>query len=161
MVISVLTNNELPFFQFSDNCCNNGFGHGLFSIYNKVRVCVVCIVDIVQLPLSSGVLPVAHGRKFHDIFQASPFAVYDTAGSGLSGSFKINFEVSFGKHLEALRDEVRNNPAPGRKCDFICQEINREINTIGSKNQILEVGQAVISAKDALENIREQTRNIE
>jgi uncharacterized protein (TIGR00255 family) len=74
----------------------------------------------------------------------------------------INEElVRLNAHLEALRDEVRNNPAPGRKCDFICQEINREINTIGSKNQILEVGQAVISAKDALENIREQTRNIE
>ncbi len=76
--------------------------------------------------------------------------------------FTINEElVRLNAHLEALRDEVRNNPAPGRKCDFICQEINREINTIGSKNQILEVGQAVISAKDALENIREQTRNIE
>ena len=76
--------------------------------------------------------------------------------------YTINEElVRLDAHLEALRDEVRNNPAPGRKCDFICQEINREINTIGSKNQILEVGQAVISAKDALENIREQTRNIE
>lgn len=76
--------------------------------------------------------------------------------------YTINEElVRLNAHLEALRDEVRNNPAPGRKCDFICQEINREINTIGSKNQILEVGQAVISAKDALENIREQTRNIE
>lgn len=64
-------------------------------------------------------------------------------------------------HLEALRYEITHNPAPGRKGDFICQEINREINTIGSKNQIIEVGQAVISAKDALENIREQMRNIE
>ncbi|MDE5899309.1 MAG: DUF1732 domain-containing protein, partial [Treponemataceae bacterium] len=45
--------------------------------------------------------------------------------------------------------------------DFICQEINREINTIGSKNQFTEVGEKVIAAKDALENIREQARNIE
>ncbi|HNQ96670.1 MAG TPA: DUF1732 domain-containing protein, partial [Treponemataceae bacterium] len=49
----------------------------------------------------------------------------------------------------------------GRKADFICQEINREINTIGSKNQLLAVGEAVIVCKDALENIREQLRNIE
>ncbi|HHU37064.1 MAG TPA: YicC family protein [Treponema sp.] len=69
--------------------------------------------------------------------------------------------VRLGAHLAALRYEVKNNPAPGRKCDFICQEINREINTIGSKNQIIEVGQSVITAKDALENIREQMRNIE
>lgn len=39
--------------------------------------------------------------------------------------------------------------------------MNREINTIGSKNQFLEVGQAVIEAKDALENIREQAKNVE
>ena len=40
-------------------------------------------------------------------------------------------------------------------------EINREINTIGSKNQLAAIGQAVILAKDALENIREQAHNIE
>ena len=45
--------------------------------------------------------------------------------------------------------------------DFICQEANREINTIGSKNQFVEVGQKVIDAKDALENIREQAKNVE
>jgi uncharacterized protein (TIGR00255 family) len=45
--------------------------------------------------------------------------------------------------------------------DFLCQEMNREINTIGSKNIILEIGNAVIEAKDALENIREQIRNAE
>jgi len=76
--------------------------------------------------------------------------------------YTINEElVRLNAHLEALRREIHDNPAPGKKCDFICQEINREINTIGSKNQILEVGQAVITAKDALENIREQIRNIE
>ena len=41
------------------------------------------------------------------------------------------------------------------------QEINREINTIGSKNQFVEVGNMVVSAKNALENIREQARNVE
>ncbi len=76
--------------------------------------------------------------------------------------YTINEEiVRLDSHLKALNAEIENNPAPGRKLDFICQEINREINTIGSKNQIVEVGQAVIEAKDALENIREQIRNIE
>ena len=76
--------------------------------------------------------------------------------------YTINEEiVRLGAHLASLRKELADNPAPGRKADFICQEINREVNTIGSKNQILEVGQAVIDAKDALENIREQMRNIE
>jgi uncharacterized protein YicC (UPF0701 family) len=43
----------------------------------------------------------------------------------------------------------------------LCQEILREINTIGSKNQTIEVGQAVLISKNALENIREQARNVE
>ncbi len=76
--------------------------------------------------------------------------------------YTINEEiVRLRAHLASLKKELAENPAPGRKIDFICQEINREVNTIGSKNQILEVGQAVIEAKDALENIREQMRNIE
>ncbi len=56
---------------------------------------------------------------------------------------------------------MENQSVPGKKIDFICQEINREINTIGSKNQFAEVGAMVISAKNALENIREQARNVE
>lgn len=76
--------------------------------------------------------------------------------------YTINEEiVRLKSHIAALKKEIETNPAPGRKLDFICQEMNREINTIGSKNQISEVGAAVITAKDALENIREQIRNIE
>lgn len=82
--------------------------------------------------------------------------------AALMVKYTINEEiVRLRAHLVSLKRELAENPAPGRKADFICQEINREVNTIGSKNQILEVGQAVIEAKDALENIREQMRNIE
>ncbi len=76
--------------------------------------------------------------------------------------YTINEEVvRLQSHIDALKAEMENNPAPGKKIDFICQELNREINTIGSKNQFVEVGRAVIAAKDALENIREQARNVE
>jgi uncharacterized protein (TIGR00255 family) len=76
--------------------------------------------------------------------------------------YTINEEiVRLRAHLASLKKEIAENPAPGRKTDFICQEINREVNTIGSKNQVFEVAQAVIDAKDALENVREQMRNIE
>ena len=60
-----------------------------------------------------------------------------------------------------MENELSSNPTPGKRLDFICQEMNREINTIGSKNQFSEVGKVVIDAKDALENIREQSRNVE
>jgi uncharacterized protein (TIGR00255 family) len=69
--------------------------------------------------------------------------------------------VRLRSHLESLRGELDSPDTPGRKIDFICQELNREINTIGSKNQSLEAGKAVIDAKNALESIREQARNIE
>ena len=39
--------------------------------------------------------------------------------------------------------------------------MNREVNTIGSKSMLLDVSRAVVELKDALENIREQLRNIE
>ena len=64
-------------------------------------------------------------------------------------------------HIEILEKEILENSQPGKKIDFICQEIQREINTIGSKNQIIEVTHAVVSAKEALENIREQAKNVE
>ena len=85
-----------------------------------------------------------------------------TETAALLVKYTINEEVvRLQSHIDALKSEMENNPAPGKKIDFICQELNREINTIGSKNQFVEVGRAVIAAKDALENIREQARNVE
>lgn len=76
--------------------------------------------------------------------------------------YTINEEiVRLLSHLQVLRKEINENPVPGKRIDFICQEANREINTIGSKNQFTEVGAMVINAKDSLENIREQAKNVE
>ncbi|MDR2028132.1 MAG: YicC family protein [Treponema sp.] len=76
--------------------------------------------------------------------------------------YTISEEISrLSSHLAEFRAETERNPSPGKKLDFLCQEINREINTIGSKTPILEVSRAVVDMKDALENIREQLRNIE
>ena len=76
--------------------------------------------------------------------------------------YTINEEIiRLHSHLSAMRKEFEENPVPGKRIDFICHEANREINTIGSKNQFTEVGEMVINAKDALENIREQSKNVE
>jgi uncharacterized protein (TIGR00255 family) len=64
-------------------------------------------------------------------------------------------------HLLEFRLEIERNPSPGKKLDFLSQEINREVNTIGSKTPLLEVSRAVVEMKNALENIREQLRNVE
>ena len=74
----------------------------------------------------------------------------------------INEEVQRMKaHLESL-DDALGRPGPqGKRLDFVCQELGREINTIGSKSMTLEIDRAVIAIKDSLEKIREQLRNVE
>jgi len=64
-------------------------------------------------------------------------------------------------HIALFKDEADNNPAPGKKLDFLAQEMMREVNTIGSKTPKAEVSCLVVSMKENIENIREQLRNIE
>jgi uncharacterized protein (TIGR00255 family) len=64
-------------------------------------------------------------------------------------------------HLIQFNDLLNSKESAGRKMDFIIQEINREINTIGSKNNNLKITSLVILVKSELEKIREQARNIE
>jgi uncharacterized protein (TIGR00255 family) len=76
--------------------------------------------------------------------------------------YTISEEISrLRSHLGEFRVEAERNSGSGKKLDFLCQEINREINTIGSKTPLLEVSRAVVEMKDALENVREQLRNVE
>jgi uncharacterized protein (TIGR00255 family) len=61
-------------------------------------------------------------------------------------------------HWAALADA----PEPcGRKLDFLLQEMNREINTIGSKADGMNVSELIITAKAELEKMREQVQNVE
>jgi uncharacterized protein (TIGR00255 family) len=64
-------------------------------------------------------------------------------------------------HLGDLRARIDEGGQVGRPLDFLIQEINREVNTVGSKADDLEISQAVIAAKATLEKIREQVQNIE
>ncbi len=76
--------------------------------------------------------------------------------------YTINEEVvRLGAHIAEFRKLLKSEEAVGKRMDFLCQEMNREINTIGSKSQMVEVNLEVVNMKDSLENIREQIRNIE
>jgi uncharacterized protein (TIGR00255 family) len=76
--------------------------------------------------------------------------------------YTINEEVvRLGAHIAEFRKLLKSNEPVGKRMDFLSQEMNREINTIGSKSQIVEVNFEVVNMKDSLENIREQIRNIE
>lgn len=64
-------------------------------------------------------------------------------------------------HFGQLAEILLEVGAIGRKLDFLMQEMHREINTIGSKNQAVESSVAVVEAKSILEKMREQVQNIE
>ncbi len=64
-------------------------------------------------------------------------------------------------HLMQFQEALKSSEPVGRKLDFMCQEINREVNTIGSKANNLEITRLVIECKNELERIREQVQNIE
>ena len=64
-------------------------------------------------------------------------------------------------HFKQFGEFILSKGPIGRKMDFLCQEINRELNTISSKVTVIESTQTVIEAKNELERIREQVQNIE
>ncbi len=69
--------------------------------------------------------------------------------------------IRLGSHLKQFRSLMSQEGPVGRKLEFITQEINREVNTIGSKTVDATVSSAVIDIKSDLEKIREQLQNIE
>ena len=69
--------------------------------------------------------------------------------------------VRLESHLEQFNKLVASHEPQGRKLEFLTQEINREVNTMGSKTIDLEVSKAVIEMKSCLEKTREQLANIE
>ncbi|MBD3236299.1 MAG: YicC family protein [Candidatus Eisenbacteria bacterium] len=69
--------------------------------------------------------------------------------------------VRLRSHIDQFLQCLTDPQPAGRRLNFLLQETNREINTIGSKSQDLEISQQVIRAKEEVEKIREQVQNIE
>lgn len=64
-------------------------------------------------------------------------------------------------HVEAARGLLKEGGPIGRRFDFLCQEFNREANTLASKSPDLELTQLALGLKAAIEQLREQVQNIE
>lgn len=64
-------------------------------------------------------------------------------------------------HIEMFRMLAASDGPIGKKLDFLCQELGREINTIGSKANDVKITQTVIDMKSEVEKIREQVQNVE
>ena len=71
-------------------------------------------------------------------------------------------EISrLGSHISQFRGELEREGQTGRKLDFLSQEMNREINTMGSKANDYDITTCVLKMKNELEKIKEQIRNVE
>lgn len=69
--------------------------------------------------------------------------------------------IRLGSHISQMRDTLDLQQPVGRKLDFLIQEMNREINTIGSKANDLVITKNVVELKSELEKLREQIQNLE
>jgi uncharacterized protein (TIGR00255 family) len=66
-----------------------------------------------------------------------------------------------GSHIAQLYELIDHSEPVGRKLEFLLQELLREVNTIGSKAQHIEVARLILDAKSELEKLREQVQNVE
>ena len=69
--------------------------------------------------------------------------------------------VRLKSHFVQFRDMMNSDEPIGRKLDFLVQEMNREVNTTGSKAQDIRITRLVVDMKSEIEKIREQIQNIE
>ena len=69
--------------------------------------------------------------------------------------------VRFRSHNKFFLEALKGEEAAGRRLNFLVQEMNREVNTIGSKSSAQEIAHIVVGMKEELEKIREQIQNIE
>ena len=74
----------------------------------------------------------------------------------------INEEISrLTSHIDQFLAALESDEPQGRRLDFVAQEMNREINTMGSKANDIDLTKLVIEMKNELEKIKEQIRNVE
>ncbi|MFP4456180.1 MAG: YicC/YloC family endoribonuclease [Clostridia bacterium] len=69
--------------------------------------------------------------------------------------------VRISSHVNQFHHNLKSERKVGRKLDFLVQELNREINTIGSKSSDVPITNAVVELKSIIEKIREQVQNLE
>jgi uncharacterized protein (TIGR00255 family) len=69
--------------------------------------------------------------------------------------------VRLRSHIKFFGESLKNDSEPGRKVNFICQELNREANTISSKSISTTITHKAVRIKEEIEKIREQIQNIE
>jgi hypothetical protein len=95
-----------------------------------------------------------------------PLFAFGRAGFPLYSTADLLADISeelarLGAHTQALRGLLGKSGPVGKEIEFLLQEVNREVNTIGAKSQNAELSRLTVQVKGALEKIREQVQNVE
>jgi len=130
----------------------------LFSISEKVvKVSELSagLVDEYIVKLEKRINDILKNNTVDEARLAQEVVMYSDKCSIEEELTRLNSHIS--QFLNLLKEDV----AIGKKLDFLIQEMNREVNTIGSKANNLEITNLVVDIKTEMENIREQIQNIE
>ena len=80
----------------------------------------------------------------------------------LADKANINEETErLGIHINSYREALDGGGQVAKKLNFLLQEMHREVNTMGSKTNLMDITQAVIVMKEEVESLREQVQNLE
>jgi uncharacterized protein (TIGR00255 family) len=140
------------------------------QLENDIRSSMIKILELMdEIAKNSGTIVQDYKTKFEARIKELLGSTYEMDENRLYNEIviyadksDINEEiVRFRSHMSQLDSALRTGGSIGRKLDFIIQEANREINTIGSKIGNLDIIQMVIEIKNLLEKVREQIQNIE
>ena len=135
------------------------------SLYD-IAINIEKLTDVIKLRLPS-VVNEYKAKLFARINELLEQKVIDETRLAMEAAIfadKCNVDeelVRLNSHMAQMRDILESDVPSGRKLDFLVQEMNREVNTIGSKGNDLEVVKNVVELKSEIEKIREQIQNIE
>jgi len=113
------------------------------------------VVEAYQVRLKERIKKIAKGVEVDPIRLAQEVAI-------MADRSDISEElIRLGSHLKQFEALFKESNPVGKKMEFLLQEMNREINTVGSKSLNSEISHQVVSIKSELEKLREQIQNIE
>ena len=104
----------------------------------------------------------AASNCLHSVVLPPPLGAEMTISNGLFFVSDISEELTrLQSHFQQFNDCLKSAEPVGRTLDFLAQEINREINTLGSKANDSAISREVVMLKAELEKFREQVQNVE
>ncbi len=141
-------------------------GEKLYNDLNEKADQLICLVDTLE-PLEKESIEIYKNKQFEKMAEFLKDSTIDenrilAEVAIFSDKVAVDEElVRLRSHISQFKSIIKEEIPVGRKLDFLLQEMNREINTIGSKSSNIDISRIVVDVKTLLEKIREQIQNIE